>query len=150
MDAASLCSKDPVIVRESDEIATAARRMRDAHIGYLVVAEVGPDGGERPVGVLTDRDIVVGVVAREVDPGSLRVGDVMTRRPVMVEADTSMQGALEQMRRTGVRRLPVLGRSGSLLGVLSLDDILDVLAGEMLAVSGSIRNELRTETSARG
>ncbi len=150
MDTGSLCRKDPLTVREFDDLTVAAKRMRDGHVGYLVVVEPDPvDGGQRPIGVLTDRDIIVGVVAREVDPHSLRVGDLMTRQPVLVEDSTPMESALEQMRRAGVRRLPVVGRSGKLVGVLSLDEILDTLAGEMLAVSGSIRNELRMETATR-
>lgn len=150
MDVGSLCKRNPVTVREFDELSSAARRMRDDHVGYLVVVEPhATEGGERPVGVLTDRDIVVGVVAKEVEMGSLRVGDLMTRKPAVVDDTASVQTALDQMRRIGVRRMPVVGRAGQLVGVLSLDDIIDALAGEMLAVSGSIRNELRTESALR-
>ena len=150
MNAGTLCKRAPVTVREFDDLTAAAKLMREQHVGYLVVVEPAiAEGGVRPVGVLTDRDIAIGVVAKEVDPRSLRVGDLMSRQPVVAEENSSVQSALNDMRRIGVRRLPVVGRGGQLVGVLSLDDILDSLAGEMVAVSGSIQKELRVETALR-
>ena len=150
MNAGTLCKREPVTVREFDALTAAAKLMRERHVGYLVVVEpVLADGGYKPVGVLTDRDIVIGVVAKEVDPRSLRVGDLMSRQPVIADENSSVESALNDMRRIGVRRLPVVSRDGELVGVLSLDDILDTLAGEMVAVSGSIQNELRLETALR-
>jgi CBS domain-containing protein len=146
MKVGSICKSHPVTVRPSDEVSVAARLMREKHIGYLVVPEPDPTpGAERPVGVLTDRDIVVSVVAREVDPGSLRVADIMTQEPLLVSESESSAWALLHMRRLGVRRLPVVGEYGQLVGILSLDDVLDVLAGELQDVAGSIRNGRRIE-----
>jgi CBS domain-containing protein len=99
--------------------------------------------------VLTDRDIVVAVVAREIDPRTLRVGDVMTREPVVAREEDSSATALQEMRRIGVRRLPVVGEHGRLVGVLSLDDVIDELAAELQNVAGSIRNEQRIEGALR-
>jgi CBS domain-containing protein len=138
------------MIRPFDELATAARLMREKHIGYLVVVE--PEAGEtffKPVGVLTDRDIVVTVVARETDPRTLTVGDVMTRQPVVAREEDSSATALQEMRRIGVRRLPVVGPRGQLVGILSLDDVLDGLAAELQNVAGSIRNEQRIESAVR-
>ncbi len=145
-----LCKREVVTVRESEELHAAAQLMRERHVGYLVVVEPA-DGGEalRPVGVLTDRDIVVEVVARDVDPRSLIVGDVMTPDPVVVREDVSVSAALADMRRIGVRRLPVVGGRGQLIGVLSIDDVLDSLATELLDAAGSMRNEVRVETALR-
>jgi CBS domain-containing protein len=103
----------------------------------------------RPVGVLTDRDIVVSVVAQDTDPRSLKVGDIMTRQPVVAGEESSIALALQDMRRIGVRRLPIVDRSGLLVGVLSLDDVLDALASELNDAAGSIRKELRTESALR-
>lgn len=140
--------RDPITIRESEELTAAARLMRERHIGYLVVVE--PDlAGVRPVGVLTDRDIVVGVIARSADPRELRVGDVMTRKPVVIDEASPLPGALAEMRRIGVRRIPVVGALGQLLGVLSLDEVLDALAEELRGVVGSIRSELRMERALR-
>jgi CBS domain-containing protein len=124
--------------------------MREKHIGYLVVVDPEVvDQSLRPVGVLTDRDIVVSVVARETDPRALRVGDVMTQQPVTVGSAEPVERALREMRRIGVRRLPVVGQRGELIGVLSLDDVLEVLAGELQNIAGSIRNERVIEGSLR-
>jgi CBS domain-containing protein len=140
----------PVTVRRSDEITQAARAMRQHHVGYLVVTEPDPaDGSERPVGVLTDRDIVVTVLAGEADPRTLRVGDVMTQNPVVVPESDSPEKALEAMRRIGVRRVPVVDARGRLVGVLSLDDILDVLAEDLQQLSSAVRKERRVETALR-
>jgi len=150
MNSGQLCNRNPITVRRSDELITAAQLMREKHIGYLVVVE--PDVVDqclRPVGVLTDRDIVISVVARETDPRALRVGEIMTQQPVTIAAAEPVEKALREMRRIGVRRLPVVGLRGELLGVLSLDDVLAVLAGEMQNVAGSIRNEQVIEGSLR-
>lgn len=150
MDIGKICNRNVVTVREVDELTRAAQLMREKHIGYLVVVKPNIlDGTSTPVGVITDRDIVVAVVAREADPRSLKVGDVMTRQPAVVDEGSSMSTALHLMRQIGVRRLPVIGRSGTLVGVLSLDDVLDSLAGELMDIAGSIRHEIKMEDALR-
>jgi CBS domain-containing protein len=99
--------------------------------------------------VLTDRDIVTTVVAREADPRSLRVEDVMTQQPVTASIADSIEKVLHDMRGIGVRRLPVVGQRGELVGVLSLDDVLDWLSGQLQNVAGSIRNEQVIEGTLR-
>lgn len=150
MNIGTICQRNVVTVRPFDDLTAAAQLMREKHIGYLVVAQ--PDlsaSGLKPVGVLTDRDIVIAVVAGQTDPRTLRVEDVMTREPVTVPLSASIPAALQEMRRIGVRRMPVLGSRGELEGVLSLDDILDTLASELQDVAGAIRNEQRIETALR-
>ncbi len=150
MDIGKICNRNVVTVREADELTLAARLMREKHIGYLIVVKPSLiEGTVSPVGVITDRDIVVAVVAKEADPRSLKVGDVMTRQPAVVEEGTSVGTALQLMRRIGVRRLPVIGRAGMLVGVLSLDDVLDTLAGELMDIAGSIRHEIKLEDALR-
>lgn len=150
MNIKNICQKNPVTVRRSDELVKAAQLMREKHIGYLVVVEPDvADGSQRPIGVLTDRDIVITVIARETDPRSLRVEDIMTRQPVIASTADSIDKALRDMRRVGVRRLPVVGLRGELVGILSMDDVLDVLAGELQNVAGSIRNEQVIEGTLR-
>lgn len=150
MNVAKLCRRKVITIRPTDELTAAAELMRQEHIGYLIVVESEVAGGPlRPVGVLTDRDIVISVIARQIDPRSLRVGDVMTPQPVVVGETESVEKALESMRRMGVRRVPVVGSRGELVGVLSLDDVIDALAGELANVAGSIRNQQRIETALR-
>jgi CBS domain-containing protein len=150
MNIRGICHKNAITVRRSDELVKAAQLMREKHIGYLVViGPEGADGLQRPVGVLTDRDIVTTVVAREADPRSLRVEDVMTQQPVTASIADSIEKVLHDMRGIGVRRLPVVGQRGELVGVLSLDDVLDWLSGQLQNVAGSIRNEQVIEGTLR-
>ncbi len=150
MNVGDICTRDVVTVREFDELTAAAQLMREKHVGYLiVVAPMLEDSSFKPVGVLTDRDIVIAVVARETDARTLRVGDLMTRQPVVVDENASVGSALRDMRRVGIRRVPVTGRDGRLLGVLSLDDILGAISEELLDVAGSIRSEVRIEKALR-
>lgn len=146
MDVMRLCRRNVISIGPFEELAAAAKLMREKHVGYLVVVEPSAtDASLRPVGVLTDRDIVVKVLAREADPRTLRVGDVMTRDPVIATVTNSLADALRSMRRLGVRRIPVVGHGGHLLGVLSLDEIIDALSDELSDVACSIRNEQQTE-----
>ena len=124
--------------------------MREKHVGFLIVVEPAvAEGAWHPVGVLTDRDVVITVVAREANPRSLRVEDVMTRKPAQIQADESLDAALREMRRVGVRRLPVVGERGALYGVISLDDVLARLSDQLQHVAGSIRSEQRVERALR-
>ncbi len=150
MNVGNLCGRNVVTTRKSDELTRAAELMRERHVGYLVVVEPDlADGLDRPVGVITDRDIVVAVVARGADPRALLVGEVMTQKPVTVSESDPIEKALREMRRIGVRRVPVLGSRGELCGVLSLDDVLDVLAEEIGNLAGSVRSERRIEGALR-
>jgi CBS domain-containing protein len=146
MNVGSICKRQIVTVTPRSDLAAVAQLMRDKHVGFLIVVEPEPQAQYgRPVGVLTDRDIVISVVARGADPTLLTAGDVMNREPVLAQESDSVDQALRTMRRMGVRRLPVIGSRGMLTGVLSLDDVLDVLAAEIGEISGTVRNEQRIE-----
>ncbi len=149
-DIGRLCQRKVISIEPDQDITTAARLMREEHVGCLIVTESGGDAGpRRVVGVLTDRDIVVSVVAREVEPRSLKVGDVMTRNPLLVAEDGSLDATLSFMRDAGVRRVPVVGQHGELVGVLALDDVLERMAQQLTNIAGSIRSEQRTERLMR-
>ena len=112
-----ICRRNVSSIAPAADIGAAARVMREKHVGFLVVTEPGREPGrERVVGVLTDRDIVVAVVAREAEPRSLKVGDVMTRNPLLIGEDMPLDAALGFMRDAGVRRVPVVGSRGELTG----------------------------------
>jgi len=150
MIVSEICRRNPVTIRSHEELISAAALMRERHIGYLIVVEPHPPhAAPRPVGVLTDRDLVVGVLAKGADARLLKVGDVMTRDPIVVCEDTSLNSALAEMRRIGVRRIPVVDAVGQLVGVLSLDEVLDAIAEELRGVIGSIRTEVRAEGARR-
>ncbi len=151
MNAGSVCKRGVVTVAPLDDLVAAAHLMREKHVGYLIVSEAaGPAQKEgRVVGVLTDRDIVVAVLAQEVDAHALKVGDVMTRDPLLIEEGQSIEAVLRHMREAGVRRVPVVDRSGALTGVLSIDDVLESIAEQLINIAGSIRNEQRMERAVR-
>lgn len=150
MNVGTICQRNVVTVAATESLPAAARLMREKHVGFLVVVDRPQDETYRTVsGVLTDRDIVVAVVAREVDPRSLTVGDVMARDPLLVAESASIESALRHMREYGVRRVPVVGASGYLTGVLSVDDALDALADQLSSIAGAIGNEQRVERVVR-
>jgi CBS domain-containing protein len=146
MNAYELCQRNVVTVRRHEELATAARMMRERNVGALVVVEpAGAPGGERPIGMLTDRDIVTHVIVRGADPRNLVVDDVMTRHPVTVSASASLEDALHRMRSSGVRRVTVLDDRGRLAGILALDDIFEHMAQRVPFAATPIRREVRLE-----
>ncbi|HEX3844109.1 MAG TPA: CBS domain-containing protein [Steroidobacteraceae bacterium] len=149
MNAGSVCKRGVITVTPSDDLVAAAYVMREKHVGYLIVSEGLPARSRRIVGVLTDRDIVVAVLAQEVDAHALKVGDVMTRDPLIIEESQSIEAVLHHMREAGVRRVPVVDRSGALTGVLSIDDVLETIAEQLINIAGSIRNEQRMERAVR-
>ena len=138
----------PVTARVSESIGTCARRMHDEHVGCLVVVEQN-DGSEFPVGMLTDRDIAIEVVAFGLDPATMTAGDVMTERPAVVEEDDDLLDALAHMRERGVRRLPVVRPDGALTGMLALDNLLEALGEEIDGVVGVMRAQRTRELRLR-
>ena len=122
--------RDAVAIGAFENLTTAAQLMREKSVGFVVVVEPGFDNQLKPIGVLTDRDIVRTVVAREADSRALRVEDAMSGDPLMAQPADELLAAAARMRQLNVRRVPVVGGNGELLGVLSLDDILDGLADE--------------------
>lgn len=150
MNIGEMCRHEVFTMSSAEELVAAARLMRDKHIGYVIVVEPRVVSQTMaPIGVLTDRDIVIAVVARDVDIRSLRVEDVMTREPLLLSESESLEAALREMRLRGVRRAPVVADSGQLVGVVSLDDLLSVLAGELQDVSWSIERGRRVEQALR-
>jgi CBS domain-containing protein len=142
-----ICNRDAITITAGAHIFAAAQLMRERHVGYLVVVEPDEAGSlRRPVGVLTDRDIVVGIVARGEDPRVATVRDAMSPDPVTVATTASLSAAAQEMRRVGVRRLPVVCTLGELRGVLSLDDVFDAVSVELRDLAGAIRNEQKFET----
>jgi CBS domain-containing protein len=148
MAVGELCSREVVIAEKSLSVADAARLMRQHHVGDLVVVE-DRAGARRPVGIVTDRDIVVEVVAAGVDPDSLVVGDIMGPEVASVREAEGVFEALRYMRDKGVRRLPIVDREGVLVGILTLDDLLSLLAEEMTELAKLVTHERQREATVR-
>lgn len=148
MPVSEICNREVVIVKPADSALDAARLMRQHHVGDVVVVE--ERGGQRiPVGVVTDRDLVVELLAPELDAKAITVGDFMTPELATVKENTGVFESIAYMRNKGVRRLPVVNESGGLVGILTLDDLLDLLAEELQVVAKLIKHEQKKEMASR-
>jgi CBS domain-containing protein len=143
-----LATHDVVTVQPQTPLAECAAIMRAQHVGSVVVVE---DRGRRdhPVGIVTDRDIVVEAVAVDLDPKTLTAGDVMTTPLATVRDSDDLLDALARMREHGVRRLPVLDESGRLAGIVAVDNLLEALAEQLDGVVRVIKAEQTRETTLR-
>ncbi|HVN46135.1 MAG TPA: CBS domain-containing protein [Steroidobacteraceae bacterium] len=121
-------------VNAGAQVSDAARLMCEEHVGALVVTAALAENPV-PIGMLTDRDIVCAQLDRTVDFGQLRVADVMTSDPLVLNEETSVEQAIHQLRSRRVRRAPVIDPAGKLVGVLSLDDLLSHLGRSVQALA---------------
>jgi CBS domain-containing protein len=131
-----------------ESVQGAALLMRKHHVGDLVVVDQ-PDGEKIPVGIVTDRDIVVSVIALGLDPSSLQVGDIMTDDVLTVSENDDVYETIERMRFRGIRRVPVVNAAGGLTGIVSADDLLEFLADEMSELSRISPHQQAHEKSTR-
>lgn len=132
MPIADVCSRKVAVIDRKSKVTEAARVMREAHVGDVIVCE----GKERrPVGILTDRDIVVGLVALRIDPDTVHVDDVMTPALVTVTEQQGIYETIQLMERYGVSRLPVVNARGVLVGIVSSTDLLELLSREIGSLS---------------
>lgn len=136
MSLARFCRKTVAIIQPTQSVAEAAEAMRDRHVGALVVVQ----GELRPVGMLTDRDIVTRVVAERKDPKAVSVGEVMSPEPAIAHVDDTLDRALFTLREQGVRRLPIVDEQGRVAGLVSLDDVLVLLSGELDQAAAAVRD----------
>lgn len=116
----------------------AALLMRDANIGCVVVVAEN----ERPLGILTDRDLVLQIVAKGRDGKQVCVADVMSSEPIFLSLDRELSDVVHVMRDLAVRRLPVVDEEGRALGIVALDDVLLLLADQLGDLAGAVRSEL--------
>lgn len=148
MPIGEMCNREVVIVSKETSILEVAQLMRQHHVGDVVV--VKEQGGRRiPVGIVTDRDIVIEVVAKGVDFHNLVVGDIMGLQLVTVREREGVFETMKVMRLKGVRRLPVVDEEGGLVGILTLDDLTGLLAEEMNELARLISREQAHEALAR-
>jgi CBS domain-containing protein len=127
---------------EEDTVEKAARTMRDRHVGCLLVTRHGA-----PAGIVTDRDLVVRVIAEGRDPSTARVGDFVTYDPITLSVHDGIETAVQRMRQHGVRRLPIVDENGVAVGIVTADDLLVLLGGEIAAVCEGIENRADAEDS---
>ena len=148
MTVSSICTYNVATIGPREGVLEAAVRMREEHVGDLIVVEQR-NGVTVPVGILTDRDVVLAVVAKSAPLDAVTVGDAMTRHVLTIKEDNSIAFTLREMRRVGVRRAPVVDDAGGLVGVVSIDDAIDHISAQLADIADAIRVEQRVEVKVR-
>ena len=148
MTAGKYCNRDVVITEPNTIINEAAKLMRQYHVGDLVV--VKKQGEENvPVGIVTDRDLVIEVLAQEVPPDSMTIKDVMNSKLVTVSEDETLLDTLALVQARGVRRILIVNDHGGLEGILSADDAIELIAEATNSLVKLVRHERMHEEQER-
>jgi CBS domain-containing protein len=148
MSITEFCRHEVVCASRETTVTEAAALMRKHHIGDVIVAE---QRGEKqvPVGIVTDRDIVVEVIAAGIDPSTLKLGDLNLGKLVTIGEGATYAQTVSKMSVEGVRRMPVVKPDGTLAGIITLDDMLWQLAGPLAALAGLSGRGRQFETATR-
>ena len=148
MSAGEYCNREVVVIDRTESVRKAIDLMRTHHVGDVVVVEQN-EGAPTPLGILTDRDIVLEVLAEDVDLEAVSVGDVMSYELETVGEDTKFLDAIKVMRTKGIRRLPVVSAQGNLVGILAVDDVLEIISEQLTDLVGLIARERSQESTRR-
>jgi CBS domain-containing protein len=144
----AICNREVVYINRDVTIQAACKLMRHYHVGSLVVVDEA--GGKRvPVGILTDRDVVVEIMAMELDAKVITAGDIMSLELVTVSEDLGVSETIEMMRLKGVLRMPIVDSENRLMGIVTIDDLLEVLAGELADIAHIVSREQLHERRTR-
>jgi CBS domain-containing protein len=148
MRVGEICNREVVVVEEEKSITETAQIMREYHVGDIVIVKTRY-GKQTPVGIITDRDIILEIVARSADPDNIRVGDAMSFDLTTVSEDDDLLHVIEVMRNKGIRRVPVVDANEALIGILTVDDIIDLLSDVMLDLTHLVDRQKRREARIR-
>jgi len=148
MRAGEFCNREVVVVDEERSITEAAQIMREYHVGDVVICKV-KNGKQTPVGIFTDRDIALEIVAKGTDPESISVGDAMSFELTTVTEDDDLMHVIEVMRDKGIRRVPVIDVDEALVGILTVDDIVDLLSEVLVDLAHLMDRQRRREAKLR-
>ncbi len=154
MNIGDICNREVVFVNRDVTVHAACRLMRHYHVGSLVVVDTAnddpaPRARHVPVGMLTDRDIVIEVDAMELDARVITAGDIMSNDLVVAPESLSLTEAIDLMRFKGVRRLPVVNADNRLAGIVTVDDMLVVLAEAFSNIAHVVSREPSREKRTR-
>jgi CBS domain-containing protein len=148
MPIGEVCVREVLVAQKSTTVQEAAQLMRHHHVGNLVVVHA-PNGHRVPSGIVTDRDIVISVVATKLDPAVFTLGDLVTEELVTVREDQGILECIQKMRTKGIRRMPVVDAEGDLVGIVTVDDLIQLLGEEMSELGKLISREQAKETRSR-
>jgi len=144
MPIGAIRKREVVVAQRRTKVSEAARLMRKHHVGDIVVVDE-VDGRQVPCGIVTDRDIVITVVAQGVDPEAITVGEMMSSEIVVGRETDGVADTIQVMRTKGVRRLPIVDARGTLVGIVTADDLLALLSDEMTSLTTMVVREQRRE-----
>lgn len=148
MSVGEICNREVVVARRTESALDAAKLMREYHVGDVVVIDER-QGQRVPVGIITDRDIVVELVAKGIAAESVSLGDMMMTDLLVVSEESSISELVESMRLRGVRRVPVTNNQGGLVGLVAMDDLVDLSAEQLTSLAGVIIREHKREEHTR-
>lgn len=148
MSIGELCNRDVVVISPDEPIQEAVSLMRQYNVGDIVVVVKRGDDSV-PVGMLTDRDLVIEIMAKEISPESVTVGDVMSTTIVTAREDEDLVDVVHRMRDYGVRRMPIVNERNGLEGIISVDDVLALLAEQITGLAELVRKEIQHEHTQR-
>jgi len=148
MPIGDVCIREVLVATPETTVTEAARLMRQHHVGDLVVV-AGENGSRVPTGIVTDRDIVLGGVATGLDPSIFTIGDLVTETLVTVREDLGVFECIQKMRIKGVRRMPVMDAQNKLVGIVSVDDLVQLLGQELGELGRLISREQAKELVTR-
>jgi CBS domain-containing protein len=148
MSVGAFCNREVVIADKATSLIEIAKLMRQHHVGCVIISE-SQEGNNIPVGIITDRDIVLEIVAPQLDFEAVAIGDVMSSDLLLAREVDGLWETLKRMRSRGVRRVPVVNDEKILVGILTVDDILEILANEFSELVTLMNKERRKEESVR-
>jgi len=149
MTVIDICNRNVVVAPKTEMIVDAAKRMRTSHVGALVVID-NRNGRHVPIGIVTDRDIVVNGLASDPEHITyLLVSDLMQRDLVTARDSDTVDEALKKMQEHGIRRLPIVDTTGALVGILTLDDVLQYVTAQQSELVALVAKEQRHERMHR-
>ncbi len=143
-----VCTMEAVCCGRRTRALEAARLMRQHHVGDLIVVD-DPEEERTPIGIITDRDLVLEVLGQGLDPATTEVASLIHRTLVIAGESEDTAPVIDRMREHGVRRVPVVNNQGGVVGIVTLDDLLRVLVAEASALLEVMAKGRRQEQRAR-
>ena len=144
MNVDSICNRNVVIADQSTDALTAARLMHENHVGTIIIVD-DISNTKRPIGIISDRDLVIEVLAKDVSPAQVTLKDAMNQDLICVRDDDDMLETVKIMCLEGIRRVPVVNEQGQLTGILTMDNLFEILANELSNLALLMSREKQTK-----
>ncbi|STX38355.1 CBS domain-containing protein [Legionella feeleii] len=148
MKIGEFCNREVVVINSDESVKVAAELMRTHHVGDLVLVE---EKNKKlvPIGIITYRDLVLEVMASGLTSDSLTVRDILTEPLVFLFENDSFFDALDLMHTQRVRRLPIVNSDHSLVGIIIIDDMIDILSEKLTQIVSLVKLQQKREAKKR-